>query len=252
MLVIMMNSIREKMRSKTIYIVGGIGFGIILFLVLNGSFSLHGRTVSSYLELVPVMVIMVGFMASMLAITLSLQTIPKEFENKTCHLIFVRGVRPYAYALGLTLSNAAIAITSLILLYGSIITFNLIRGSEFIIMRHLGALSMMSLNVVVLSVLVSLLSTRLPLALNGLLGVAIYMLGSFHHMLSTYGNIVGGLVGWLIKGILYVIPNIYLVNKQIGAFIIGKPIDIRPILGQLFYIYVVVTLVLICFRKKEV
>ncbi|WDV44598.1 hypothetical protein PV797_13870 [Clostridiaceae bacterium M8S5] len=250
MLTIMKNSIRAKIRNKTIFIVSGIGIGIILLLALSGSFSYKGRMMVTFNEVIPVLIVMVSFIASILAVTLSLVTIPKEIDNKTHHLVLIRGVKPHEYALELALSNMIMSIICLGILYTSIIVFNIVRGSEIYLHRHIIAFIIMAVNTVTISAIVSLFSIKFSLTINGLLSIVIYLLGSFHNMLAIYVKTLDGFGGTVLRGLLYIVPDLYTVNKQVGLYITGKTVQTSPIIYQLLFAYIVLTLLLVNFRKK--
>lgn len=250
MLTIMFNSIREKIRNKTIYVVGLISGFIIIFLLLNADFTYDNRKFVTFDELLPFAIIMVNFISSMLAIMISLQTIPKDFENKTCHLILVRGIKRYKYMLGLTLSNILTSLFSLLILSISIIIFCITKGEGIYVFKIIGGMFIMAINILLLSAITSLLSIKIPLFINGILGVVIYFLGVFHNLILTYAKTVGGIVGTFYRLLLICVPDFQAIQKEAGLLISGKPIELYPILSQILFLYIVITIILFSFKRE--
>jgi ABC-type transport system involved in multi-copper enzyme maturation permease subunit len=250
MMTIMLNSLREKIRNKTIYVIGGMGILIITFLMLNADFRFDDKKIVSFEELVPISIIMVNFLGSLLAVMLSLQTIPNEFERKTTHLVLVRGIKKYEYMLGLALSNIIVSLISLLLLFTSIVIFCIIHSELDYTLNILGSMGILSVNIAVISALTSLLSIKIPLFANGILVIVIYFLGVFHNILSVFSGTVGGVMEKVLNAALVVIPNFSTVQREAGNLIAGKVIDVYPIILQLLFLYIVMTLTLFTFRKE--
>ena len=71
-----------------------------------------------------------------------------------------------------------------------------------------------------------------------------------HPVLETLSGIVSGLARQVLRGILFLIPDLYAVESQAGRFLSGKSIQIHSILGGLLVLYVC-GMLLYLFRKKE-
>lgn len=250
MITIMLNSFKEKIRNKTIYIVGIIGLIIITFLMLNADFQDGNRKLVSFQELIPFAIIMVNFIASLLAVMLSLQTIPNEFERKTTHLVLVRGIKPSIYMLALTLSNILASLISFLILFMSIVIFCIAHEKLNYAPNILGSMSILSINIILISAITSLLSIKIPVFLNGIIGISIYFLGVLHNILSVFAMTAGGLLTKVLNILLIIIPNFNSIQQDAGNLMSGKMIDVHPILVQMIFLYVVITLILFTFRRE--
>ncbi|MBS4538398.1 hypothetical protein GOQ27_07970 [Clostridium sp. D2Q-11] len=247
---IIINSLREKIRSKTIYIVGGIGVAIILFLALNGSFSFDDKILTDCHELVPIVLVMVNLFASILAIMLSLSTIPKEFERKTTHLVLVRGIKQWQFILALTISNIIISLFSIGLLSISVIIYALVQGEIQVLLKILGSILILGLNISVLSAITSWLSIKLPETITGFIGILIYFVGVFHSMLSIFVKTREGFSRFLLEGLMTLVPNFAAVQKQSGQLVTGNYVDIYPLVLQGLFLYIILALTFVTFRKE--
>lgn len=92
MLALIHNTFRERIRGKTFHVVAFIGMAIMLLVTTGDSnLMINGRKVSGFEQMVPVALSITGFVSGLLAVMVSLRTIPDEFERKTTHLVLVRG-----------------------------------------------------------------------------------------------------------------------------------------------------------------
>ncbi|NMA35054.1 MAG: hypothetical protein GX940_10995, partial [Clostridiaceae bacterium] len=106
MLALIHNTFRERIRGKTFHIVSVIGIVIMLIITTSeGSLTINGMTVTGFEQMVPVALSITGFVSSLLAVMVSLRTIPDEFERKTTHLVLIRGIKPWQYMFSLTIGN---------------------------------------------------------------------------------------------------------------------------------------------------
>lgn len=249
---ILLNSLREKIRNKSLYIIGFISLLLITFLMLAGDFSVNNQAVTSFEGLIHIGMILVSFFASILAIMTSIQTIPNEFERKTTHLVLVRGVKKHGYILSLTMSNIIISFIGLWIIYGGIIIFAAVNGKLHKILHLLSGLGILGINIILVSTITSLFSMIMPLFLNGILGIFLYLVGSFHNLLYLISQNLGGVFGIIVKRILFIIPNFYEVQRQAGNAIDSNFIHPSPILLQLIYIYLVIGFIMVIGSRKEV
>ncbi len=249
---ILANSFQEKIRGKSLYIISGISIIIILFLVLASELSVNNQAITSFNELLNVSIIMANFLSSLLAIMLSLQTIPNEFERKTTHLVLVRGIKKHEYLLSLTFSNVLISLLGLVLIYIGPIIFTLLNGRLDIFSRLILSMLILGINIILISTITSFFSVIFPLFLNGILGVVILIIGSLHNILYLLSQNMGGVFAKIVKAILFIWPNLYQIQRQAGNILFSKNIEIRPILVQLLFIYIYITMIIIFSSRKEV
>ena len=249
---ILFNSVREKVRNKSLYIIGAISLLLITFLMLSGSFTVNNKAVTSFDGLINIGVTLVGFFASILAVMMSIQTIPNEFERKTTHLVLVRGIKKYEYMLSLTMSNIITSLIGLGIIYIGIVILSIVKGRIDMGFRLLLGLGVLGINIVLISTITSLFSMAMPLFLNGILGIVLYLLGSFHKLLYILSQNMGGFFGTVVKRILFIIPNFYSIQREAGKIIYANSIDFSPILAQSIFIYLSIGMIILLSSRKEV
>lgn len=108
------------------------------------------------------------------------------------------------------------------------------------------------INIILISTITSLFSMKMPLFLNGILGIVLYLVGSFHNLLYLMSQNMGGLFGTIAKRILFIIPNFYSIQREAGKAIYSNSIDFSVILKQLIFIYLFIGLIMLLSSRKEV
>jgi ABC-type transport system involved in multi-copper enzyme maturation permease subunit len=250
MMTLIKNTFKEKIRSKTLYITGGIGI-VVMFLVTTGDgLTINGLAIIDFHQRVPVAMAIMNFLGSLLAIMISLQTIPNEFERKTTHLVLVRGIKPWQYMFSLTVGNILSSLVCVFSMYIPLLLFCSAFGKGYLIFTSLGAIIILSLNTILISAIVSLLSIRVPVFINGVLCIVIYFLGVFHNMLSVAAKAMVGLKGTFMKLIMYVVPNFAAVQNEASDFMLHQPVESYTIVIQLLYLYIILSLTFLIFRKE--
>ena len=93
MMGVMKNALRERIRRKDIYVVMVIGLLIVL-LCMSGTvtLSIDGIPITETRLLLPFVLNAAFVIGGGMAVALSLSTIPKEYERKTSHLVWIRGI----------------------------------------------------------------------------------------------------------------------------------------------------------------
>jgi|LSQX01.2.fsa_nt_gb ABC-type transport system involved in multi-copper enzyme maturation permease subunit len=250
MLAIAMNTFKEKIRSKTLYITGITGFILMLLTTTGDGLSINGQRILLFEDRVPVAMSIMQFLGSLLTIMISLQTIPNEFERKTTHLILSRGVKRWQYMFSLTAGNIFTSVVFTLSLYSSLIVFCLILGRSHLLMRTLASILVLSVNIMLLSSIVSVLSIRVPGFINGIVGLALYFLGVFHNLLKTVSNALEGIQRIVMKLGLWLIPNFSEVQRQASNILLNRAVEITPLVVQLLFLYIVLGLTFLPVRKE--
>lgn len=249
---ILLNSLKEKIRNKSLYIISAISVLMITFLLLCGNFSVNNKPITTFDGLIDIAITLAGFFSSILAIMLSIQTIPNEFERKTTHLVLIRGIKKYEYMLSLTMSNIIISLLGLCIIYIGIIIFATVNGKLDMIFNLFLGICILGINIVLISIIISFFSMTMPLFLNGILGIVLYLLGSFHKLLYVLLQNMGGVFSTITKKILFIIPNLYSVQREAGKAIYDNSIDFSPILLQILFIYLFIGMIMLLSSRKEV
>ena len=243
MLEITKAALKDKLRNKILYYVCLMGIIIALFVVLNAKIKWDGKIVNNFKTQAAIITSIISFFACVLSILLSSNTIPNEYERKTSHLLFIRGVRRWQYTFSLTASNVIISIISLFLLSLSLIILSVIKNEIGHLRYIAGTIAILSINVVVLSVITSFLSKNISAIAAGFFGLMFYFVGILHDTIEILTKTIGS--SKIIHYILLVVPNLSDVQKQAGHFMDGNRIDIYPLVVQVLYMYIILSLVLV-------
>lgn len=248
---ITLTALKEKIRRKELYIVSVIGVIILLiFSTGSGTISINGEAVTDYKMLAPVLLMVVNAISCILAVIMSLGTIPNEYERNTSHLIWIRKIPQYRYHGELTLANVFSGFISEAILFFPLLIFMLTNGKANELTNLILAYLMVGINVAIVSVMASALSVRIPRFAAGVIAVAITFMGIFHSLLSMLKDIIGGFGGEMVKYTLKVIPNLGRIQSEAANALCGKAIDIHVIFTGLLAVYVFLALVLVLKRKE--
>ena len=251
MWVIIKNAWKERMRRKELYIVVAIGI-LILLLCSSGSatISIEGEPITSFDNMFMVIHTMMNAVGCLLAVILSIRTIPNEYERRNSHLIWVRGISQQKYHAGLALANVLSAVVAMGILYLALTGYVVANGRMDYLIRMLPAFLIVSLNVALASLFVSVLTIQLPTMAAGAIGFAFTLIGILHGVLELYKNIAGGLAGTVLNGLLHILPNMHGIQTQAQNVMAQETVDIHMILVGLLTLYVI-SLGLFVFKRKE-
>lgn len=249
---IAITAFKEKIRRKELYIVSVVGVLILLlFGTGNGSLSIDGVPVTDYRILAPIMLMVVNAINCMLAVVMSLGTIPKEYERGTSHLVWIRKVPQWRYHGELALANIFAGLVSELILFVPLLVFMLMNQRADELWRLLPAYLILGINASVVSVATSMFSIIIPRFAAGAVSAAITFMGIFHSLLSTLKDVVGGFGGELIKYALKLIPDLHSLQAQAGAVLQGGKPDLHVILTGLLVLYVYTVLLLALRRSSD-
>lgn len=248
---IMKNALRERIRRKDIYVVMGISLLLVL-LCMSGAvtISVDGIPVTDIRLLLPFVLNVASVLGGGMAVALSLRTIPNEYERKTSHLVWMRGVSQWNYHGQLALANVISSVAALLVLYAGIIMFAGIKGETGVLLKSIPGFLLFACGTVGVSLFTSAMSLLLPGMAAGVLSAAVMLAGTMQPILRTLSGVVSGLSRGILKGILALTPDLYESQAQAGVFLLGKQTDIHGILGGLLFLYAGAVMVFV-FRRKE-
>lgn len=250
-MMIMWNALKEKIRRKELYIVSAIGLILLLgFSSGVGTITINGIPITDYENLAPVLMVVIHVICGALAIVLSLRTIPNEYERHTSHLIWIRGIHQSQYHGELALANIGISLISEAILYIGLLIFTFVKGHAEDVWRLIPAFLIMAISIVIISLFTSLLSTMLPSMAAGAIAAFCYLAGVLHGVLETLRNMISGFASGLLRGFLWVVPDLNEIQTQAGNVISGDAIEWHVIWKGLLIIWVL-GLCLFLYRKKE-
>lgn len=251
MWVITKNALRERIRRKELYIVVAVGI-LILLLCSSGTatITMNGEPITGFDYMIVVMHTIVAAVGCLLAAVLGIRTIPNEYERKDSHLIWVRGISQPVYHGGLALANMLSAMLATGILYLALAVYVAANGRVDYLVRMLPAFLIVCIAVAAASLFTSVLSIVLPTALVGVLGILFALGGILHGILSLYKNIAGGVAGTLLKGLLFVLPDMNGIQQQARRLMAQESVDVHLILTGLLAVYVL-SLGILVFRRRE-
>ena len=209
---IIINVAREKIRRKMLYITTILGIIVVMvFSTDMGSLTIDGRLLNDYYVLIPILINVVNFLAGAIALAMSVSTIPNEYERRTSHLIWSRGISQSRYHMNLALGNALISWLSGIILYITLGVFAVVDGySDMLGYIGLAALIML-IYTAIICMLTTALSIKLPPIVTGIIMIVVFVGGAFRNILILISATATGMGGTIIKRII----------KIMGLLIIG-------------------------------
>lgn len=250
-MIIAFTALKEKIRKKELYIVSAIGVIILLIFGNNsGSLTINGKAVTDYKMLAPILLIVVNTISCMLAVVMSLSTIPNEYERRTSHLVWIRKIPQYRYHGELAVANILSGFASEAILFAALLVFMLINGRGGELWRLIPAYLIVGINVAIVSVMTSALSIIIPKFAVGAITVTAVFMGIFHSLLSTLKDILGGFGGEMVNYALKIIPDLHGIQTQAANVLCKKSVDIHIILTGLLAVYVFAVLILVLKRKE--
>lgn len=251
MITIMGNALKERIRRKELYIVVVIGILLILFCGSDStSITINGEPLVSFRNMFMVMHVLINVIGCILAVVLSLRTIPKEYERHNSHLVWVRGISQVKYHGGLAAANALATVISVGILYMVLAGYAVVKGHASYMIRMLPAYLIVAVSVSLVSLFVSVLSISLPSMAVGILAVLFAGCGVLHGFLEMFKSTVGGVGGACISFLLKVIPDLNRLQKQAYNLIMGEQIDAHLLWMGLFALWVI-SLGMFLLKKKE-
>lgn len=185
-----------------------------------------------------------------LAVVLSVRTIPNEYNRRNSHLVWVRGISQTSYHMGLSFANIFGTMMAMGILYLALACYVVLNGRMDYLVRMIPAFLIVSVNLVFISLLTSVLSIKLSGMAAGMIGFVVAFAGILHGVLDIYKNIAGGVAGVLLRGLLTVLPDMHGIQIQAQNLMAQKMVDIHIILAGLLVIYVLSFGLFIC-KKKE-
>lgn len=249
--IIMKTALKERMRRKELYIIAALA--ILLLLLCSSdvtSITMNGEAVTGFKNMFWVMHALVHFVGCVLAVVLSLHTIPKEYERKNSHLVWVRNIRQEAYHGGLALANVCASLWAAGILYAALAVYAVAKGHGEVLLPMIPAFLILSLSISFVSLFVSVMSIKFPVMAAGIFGAAVMVFGVFHGMMELFKNMLGGLGGKCMSFFLFLVPDLNGIQNAAYRFATGEGIKVHLVFVMLFALWMV-SLGLFAFRKKE-
>lgn len=244
-------ALKERIRRKELYIVVVIGVLLTLFCGSDStSITINGEPLVSFRNMFMVMHVLIHVIGCILAVILSLRTIPNEYERHNSHLVWVRGISQVKYHGGLAAANVLATAISAGILYMVLAGYAIAKGHASYVLKMLPAYLIVVISVSLVSLFVSVLSICLPSMAVGGLAVLFAGAGVLHGLLDLFKSTVGGVAGACISFLLQIVPDLNGLQKQAYNLIMGEPIEAHLLWSGLLALWVI-SLGLFVFKKKE-
>lgn len=251
MMTLTLNVMRENLRNRVLYVLAGIGL-LFLFVLLTGS---GGRVTDADGNNLLVTadgamkagLAIAGVLGALVTVVLSMNTVPREFERQTIHLLLVRPIERWQLAGAFLLGNV---ITSWIfLLCMSLPLFAGLsnRSSTHLFPALAGALLFLALSMATTAALTTLFSTVAAGPAAAFLGLLMYGLGAFGPELAALG--AKAPLTRLLVGLLPPVSG--LATEAMKRFGAGAT-DWRMVVGGLLYLQAVAGLTALGLQRREV
>lgn len=251
MMEIMKTAMKEKLRRKELYIIVAIAALFLLMLTSgNSSLSINGKMITEYENIIGVFIVFTHFVCCVLAIVLSISTIENEYERKTSHLVWIRGISQLNYHGQLACANIAISLIAQLVFWVMLAFYCISQGEAGTVLRLIPAYLLCGISIVIVSLFTSVLSIKLPTFVTGLLSVVVMIVGVFHGLLELFTGAVQGIGASLLKWMLYIMPDFNENAQMASKMVLGESISLHSILVGVLTIYIV-SWGIYLFRKKE-
>jgi ABC-type transport system involved in multi-copper enzyme maturation permease subunit len=248
---ITLNVVREKIRKKMLYITTVLGILVVaLFSSDMGSITIGGKNIKDYYVLVPILINIVNFLAGAIALALSVTTIPDEYERRTSHLIWSRGVKQSTYHMYLAAGNVLVSWISGFILYFTLGIFAILNGYTNILGTIALAVIFMMLYTSIICLLTTAISIKVPVVFTGAIMIAVLAFGAFRSVLTLLTSAFTGIGGSIIKRAILIIPDLAGISKQAGNLVQGKPVNAHVIVMGLLVIWIA-GLGILLLRREE-
>lgn len=243
---------KEKIRRKELYIVSVLGVLILLLFGTGaGALSINGVPVTDYRILAPILLTVLNAINCMLAVAMSLGTIPTEYERGTSHLVWIRKVPQWRYHGELALANVAAGLVSEAILFMPLLGLMLMNRRSDQLWKLLPAYLILGINVAIVSMLTSMLSTALPRLAAGAVSCGVALAGIFHSLLGTLKDMVGGFGGDMVRYALKLVPSLHDIQAQAGNVLYGGALKPHVLLTGLLAVYGYTILLLLIRRGSD-
>lgn len=248
---ITINVVREKIRKKMLYITVVLGIMVVaLFSSDVGSITVGGRNIKDYDILLPILMNVVNFLAGAVALALSVTTIPDEYERRTSHLIWSRGISQSRYHFSLAAGNVLVSWISGFILYFTLGVFAVVCGYGQLLGQIAESVIFMMLYTTILCLLATALSIKVSVVFTATIMILVLLAGAFRSLLILLAAALTGAGGWVLKRLLLLIPNLAGLSEQAGNLVQGKNLNSHVIIMGLFIIWLEGLLILVLKREE--
>ena len=248
---IVLNVAREKIRKKMLYITTILGIiAVVIFSSDMGSLTVGGRSFNDYYVLIPILINIVNFLSGAIALAMSVSTVPNEYERRTSHLIWSRGISQSRYHMNLAIGNVLISWLSGIILYITLGIFAVVNGYTNMLGYIAAAVPLMMIYTAIICMLTTAFSIKLAPVVTGVIMIILFICVSFRNLLILLSAAVTGFGGKVLKRVIMLFPDLAGLSRQAGNLVQGKQINVHVIVMGLLIVWIA-GLGILFFRRKE-
>lgn len=256
MMTLAANVIRENLRNRVLYLLAGIGLLLMWVMLAGQGGQMRNQNGENLLETLDGVMragfALVGALGSLVTVVLTMNTIPREYERQTIHLVLVRPVQRWQVAGAFLLGNVLTAWLFLAAMSLPLFAALSVRNAAHLMPTLLAALPALALNTALIAGLTTLFSSRMPGAAAAFLGLLCYGLGAFSSEL--YGLALASKSAWApaARLLLWAVPPTGPVSGEaLKLFTTGVSLDWRVFVTGLIYLWTVVGLTTVSLYRRE-
>lgn len=248
---IAITALKEKIRKKVFIIVVVLGgLMTLLFSTGNGTVTMNGVELTDYTMLLPVLMTAFHVISCAMAITLSLSTIPNEYERHTSHLVWIRGVSQAKYHGALAAANVIASLISHAILFLELMIYMLANDRADDLWLVIPAFLASSISVGMVSLLTSWLSVILPTMAAGVISIVVMLAGVAYPLMALLKGLAGGFAGKVLKILLFILPDLHSIQSTGSGILTHTAPDWHVLFKGLLYAYLFTVGILLCRRKE--
>lgn len=259
-------TIRDQLRNKSVYVL--LGFSILLILMIRGCYNselmVNGKAldhaqVAWYVSRIVFQIIAAGMF--LMAAVLSMRTFSRDQADGSLVLFLSRSVFRWQYVFGRVVGAWALCLVFMFILHAAIF-LTVWTQSGLIISEFLTASLISSINLLFIIACVCLLSLFIPGFISVIFTMGILFVGfvSDGGYQIVNSQIIKSVAPDVVNSspalwrILY--PKVFMLQSYAGSFISKSEFinlgPFHPAMNLIFFILFLMTLLLICFKIKEV
>lgn len=254
---LVLNVVREGLRNRSLYVLTGVGLLLMFLLLVTSGGTVRDAAGNDLLAdaagAMRVGFALAGFLGALVAVVLSMNTIPRECDRGTMELLLVRPLARWRIGAGFFAGNILSAWLFLLALVVPLFPALTLRGGAAQVPDLLLTLPGIFLNVALVSAVTTLVSVWLPGPAAGLVGLLAYGLGAFGPELAALVALTDAWWTPVARAGLWLVPPTGEVAASVlQRFAHGGVGDPRPVLAGLLYLWATAGLTAASFGWREV
>jgi len=252
MLAITKLAVREGLRRKLLYVFLVISAMMILLLLSPGNIRLNDSKVTEPVLIAKIGLWMTLVFSSFLAVFISQNVIGSEMERGSVHLALVRPLSRARFWLERWMGVTALAWLNAALMIGALMISLSLRFGPGSAKLMVPGLYLFPLPIACLTILVTVINTRLPMALAGFGGIAAALFGFFRGQLQIIADAESGMRAWITQLLVWLSPPLNRVVVQVIQMNSDAGLDFWVLHECMLYIYAMAAVGILLFSRREV